>query len=34
MITYQQELDLTGLAETFDERDEMTDAIYEPADNH
>jgi transcription initiation factor TFIID TATA-box-binding protein len=34
MITYQQELDLAGLVETFDERDEITDVTYEPADNH
>ena len=34
MITYQQELDLAALAETFDERDEITDVTYEPADNH
>lgn len=34
MITYQQELDLTALAETFDKRDEITDVTYEPADNH
>ena len=34
MITYQQELDLAALAETFDERDEITDVTYEPTDNH
>lgn len=34
MITYQQELDLAALAETFDERDEITEVTYEPADNH
>lgn len=34
MITYQQELDLAALAETFDEWDEITDVTYEPADNH
>lgn len=34
MITYQQELDLAALAETFNERDEITDVTYEPADNH
>jgi hypothetical protein len=27
MITYQQELDLAALAESFDERDEITDVI-------
>jgi transcription initiation factor TFIID TATA-box-binding protein len=34
VITYQQELDLAALAETFDERDEITDVTYKPADNH
>jgi len=34
MITYQQELDLAALAETFDGRDEICDVTYEPADNH
>ena len=33
-ITYQQELDLAALAETFNERDEVSDVTYEPADNH
>ena len=34
MITYQQELDLAALAETFGERKEVTSVTYEPADNH
>ena len=34
MITYQQELDLAALAETFSERDEIASVTYEPADNH
>lgn len=34
MITYQQELDLAALAETFSKRDEITSVTYEPADNH
>lgn len=34
MITYQQELDLAALAETFSERDEITSVTYEPAENH
>lgn len=34
MITYQQELDLAALAETFEEREEITSVTYEPADNH
>ena len=34
MITYQQELDLAALAETFEERKEVTSVTYEPADNH
>ena len=34
MITYQQELDLAALAETFEERKEITSVTYEPADNH
>ena len=34
MITYQQEMDLAALAETFEERKEITSVTYEPADNH
>lgn len=34
MITYQQELDLAVLAETFENREEITSITYEPADNH
>lgn len=34
MITYQQELDLAALAETFSKRDEITNVTYEPAENH
>lgn len=34
MITYQQELDLAALAETFEEREEITSVTYEPAENH
>lgn len=34
MITYQQELDLAAHAEMFDERDEITNVTYGPADNH
>jgi transcription initiation factor TFIID TATA-box-binding protein len=34
IITYQQELDLAALAETFEEREEVTNVTYEPADNH
>lgn len=34
IITYQQELDLAALAETFEERKEITSVTYEPADNH
>jgi transcription initiation factor TFIID TATA-box-binding protein len=34
MINYQQELNLAALAETFDERDEITGVTYEPADSH
>lgn len=34
MITYQQELDLAALAETFEERKEITSVTYEPAENH
>lgn len=34
MITYQQELDLAALADTFKERGEISSVIYEPAENH
>ena len=34
MITYQQELELSALAETFEERDEISSVTYEPAENH
>jgi transcription initiation factor TFIID TATA-box-binding protein len=34
MVTYQQELDLAALADTFSEREEITEVIYEPAENH
>jgi transcription initiation factor TFIID TATA-box-binding protein len=34
MITYRQELDLAALAETFEEREEVTSVTYEPTDNH
>lgn len=34
IITYQQELDLSALAETFSEREEITNVTYEPAENH
>lgn len=34
MITYQQKFDLAALAETFNERDEISDVTYKPADNH
>jgi len=34
MITYHQELELSALAETFEDREEITSAIYEPAENH
>jgi transcription initiation factor TFIID TATA-box-binding protein len=34
MITYEQELDLEALAETFSEREEITNVTYEPAENH
>ncbi|WP_256298897.1 TATA-box-binding protein [Haloarchaeobius salinus] len=33
-ITYQQELDLAALTETFADRDEITSVTYEPAENH
>jgi transcription initiation factor TFIID TATA-box-binding protein len=34
MVTYQQELDLSALAETFEERPEINSVTYEPAENH
>ncbi|AUX10077.1 transcription initiation factor TFIID TATA-box-binding protein [Halalkaliarchaeum desulfuricum] len=34
MITYQQELDMAALAETFEDREETTSVTYEPAENH
>lgn len=34
LITYQQELDLAAFADTFAVRDDITDVVYEPADNH
>jgi len=33
-ITYQQELDLPALAETFEQRPEINSVTYEPAENH
>lgn len=33
-ISYGQELDLAALADTFTDREEITDVTYEPADNH
>lgn len=34
MVTYQQELDLPLLAETFEQRPEINSVTYEPAENH
>ena len=34
MITYRQELELSALAATFEQRDEITSVTYEPAENH
>ena len=34
MITYQQELELSALAETFEERGEINSVTYEPTENH
>jgi len=34
MVTYQQELDLSALAETFEQRSEINSVTYEPAENH
>lgn len=33
-ITYQQEIALDALADTFSRRNEITDVTYEPAENH
>jgi len=33
-ISYRQELDLDALADTFATRNEITNVIYEPAENH
>lgn len=33
-ITYQQELELSALADTFEKRDEIASVTYEPAENH
>ena len=33
-VTYQQELDLSALAETFKQRPEINSVTYEPAENH
>lgn len=33
-ITYQQELNLAALSETFEDRDEITSVTYEPVENH
>ncbi|MDL0144531.1 TATA-box-binding protein [Halobacterium salinarum] len=33
-VTYRQELDLSALAETFEQRDEINSVTYEPAENH
>lgn len=34
MITYQQEFDLAALAETFEDREEISSVTFEPAENH
>jgi len=34
MITYQQELDLQALADTFSNRSEISSVTYEPGENH
>jgi transcription initiation factor TFIID TATA-box-binding protein len=34
MVTYQQELDLSALAETFEQRPQINSVTYEPAENH
>jgi transcription initiation factor TFIID TATA-box-binding protein len=33
-ITYEQELELSALAETFEQRDEINSVTYEPSKNH
>jgi len=34
MITYQQQFDLSELADTFSKRDEITSVVYKPENNH
>jgi transcription initiation factor TFIID TATA-box-binding protein len=34
LVTYQQELELSALAETFEQRPEINSVTYEPAENH
>jgi len=34
LVTYQQELELSALAETFEQRPEIKSVTYEPAENH
>ena len=34
MITYEQELDLHALADTFSDRDEVASVTFDPANNH
>lgn len=34
MVTYQQELELSALAETFKQREEISSVSYEPVENH
>jgi transcription initiation factor TFIID TATA-box-binding protein len=34
VVTYQQELDLSALAETFEQRPEINSVTYEPAEDH
>lgn len=34
MITYEQELDLSALADAFSTCDGITDVTYDPAENH
>jgi transcription initiation factor TFIID TATA-box-binding protein len=34
MITYQQRFDLAALATDFRDRDEISDVVYEPSENH
>jgi transcription initiation factor TFIID TATA-box-binding protein len=33
-ITYQQELDLEALGATFDNREEITNVVYNPVESH